>query len=350
VSIGSPSATLTNVGPVTYTVTYTGANAVTLANANVTLNKTGSANGSVIVSGSGTSTRTVTISGITGNGTLGISVAANTATDLAGNNAPAAGPSATFTIDNTPPTLSIGSPSAALTNDGPVTYTVTYTGANAVTLANGNVTLNKTGSANGTIIVSGSGTSTRTVTISNITGDGTLGISVAASTATDLAGNTAQSAGPSVTFTVDNTPPALAQIAAVPTPTNNHNPLYTFSSSNAGIIHYGGSCGSTTTAAINGSNTITLTAYGGGPFAEGTYANCTVSVTDAIGNASSPLSINAFAVQECQYQPVLILGRLLYFTSVQTAYDDANGQETVALQATDFNEKPADQPRQICNV
>jgi hypothetical protein len=85
-----------------------------------------------------------------------------------------------------------------------VTYTVTYTGADNVTLAAGNVMLNKTSTANGSVGVTGSG-STRTITISNITGfDGTLGITIAANTAGDLAGNLAAGAGPSATFTVDN--------------------------------------------------------------------------------------------------------------------------------------------------
>ena len=47
--------------------------------------------------------------GITGNGTLGISVAAGTASDLAGNTAPAAGPSTTFIVDNSGTTLSLKS-------------------------------------------------------------------------------------------------------------------------------------------------------------------------------------------------------------------------------------------------
>ncbi|MCX6723959.1 MAG: hypothetical protein NT155_02150 [Candidatus Staskawiczbacteria bacterium] len=110
--------------------------------------------------------------------------------------------------DITAPTISIGSSSASLTNTGPVTYTITYGGADAVTLANGNVTLNKTGTANGTAVVSGTGLTTRTVTISGITGDGTLGISIASGTASDNAGNTALAGGPSGTFSVDNTAPS----------------------------------------------------------------------------------------------------------------------------------------------
>ena len=112
-------------------------------------------------------------------------------------------PPSTRTYDSVAPTVSIGAPSATITSGGPVTYTVTYadTNFNSSTLVPGNITLNKTGTANGTIGVSGTGL-TRIVTISGITGDGTLGISIAAGTASDLAGNTAPAAGPSTTFDI----------------------------------------------------------------------------------------------------------------------------------------------------
>jgi autotransporter-associated beta strand protein len=112
--------------------------------------------------------------------------------------------------DITAPTISIGSPSASLTNTGPITYTLTYGGADAITLANGNVTLNKTGTADGTAVVSGTGLTTRNVTISSITGDGTIGISIASGTASDNAGNTALATGPSATFAVDNIAPTIS--------------------------------------------------------------------------------------------------------------------------------------------
>src|SRR5205823_2939097 len=99
-------------------------------------------------------------------------------TDLAGNvvtATPASG--ATFTVDNTAPTVSIGAPSATVASSGPVTYTVTYadTAFSSSTLSASDITLNATG-ATASIGVSGSGT-TRTVTLSSITGEGTLGIS-----------------------------------------------------------------------------------------------------------------------------------------------------------------------------
>ena len=192
----------------TYTVTYADANfsSSSLALANISLDPTGTANGTVAVSGSGL-TYTVTVSNITGNGSLGISIAAGTATDKAGNTAPAA-TSATFIVDNTAPTISIGAPSAAYVAGGPVTYTVTYADANfsSSSLALANISLDPTGTANGTIAVNGSGL-TYTVTVSNITGNGSLGISIAAGTASDLAGNLAPAAGPSATFTWTTPPP-----------------------------------------------------------------------------------------------------------------------------------------------
>lgn len=213
VSIGAPSVGSTSTGPVTYTITYTGADTVTLAGGNVTLNTTGTATGSVAVSGSGTATRTVTISSITGDGTIGISIAANTASDAAGNQAGAAGPSTTFTVSGMPG-ISIGAPSAILVSGGPVDFVVTYTNATAVTLAPGDVTLNTTGTVAGSVAVSGTGLTTRTVTVSGITGDGSFTISIAANTASNTAGN-APAAGPSGGVDVDNTAPGLTPAGTV---------------------------------------------------------------------------------------------------------------------------------------
>src|SRR5205814_6648086 len=148
-----------------------------------------------------------------GNGTA--TVALSTGTDLVGNviiAAPTSG--ATFTVDNTPPTVAIGAPSATVVASGPVTYTVTYADANfkESTLAAGDITLTTTGTATASVAVTGTGT-TGTVTLSSIAGDGTLGISIAAGTATDTAGNTAPAAGPSTPFTVDNTGPAIISVS-----------------------------------------------------------------------------------------------------------------------------------------
>ena len=74
------------------------------------------------------------------------------------------------------------------------------------------------------------------------------------------------------------TAPIIAEVTAVATLTNDSTPNYTFSSTKAGTITYGGPCSSSTTVAIAGNNTITLNAL-----AAGTYEDCTITVTDNSG-------------------------------------------------------------------
>jgi hypothetical protein len=128
VIISNPSVPSTVTGPVTYTVTYDDAHfkSSTLAASHITLNTTGTATGVVSVTGSGT-TRTVRINSITGSGTLGISIAAGTAKDEALNNAPAAGPSATFSVNLSPPYVVSLNPSTSTVAKGtPATLTGAY--------------------------------------------------------------------------------------------------------------------------------------------------------------------------------------------------------------------------------
>tara|TARA_B100000795_G_C22664630_1_gene385465 strand:- start:186 stop:830 length:645 start_codon:yes stop_codon:yes gene_type:complete len=94
--------------------------------------------------------------------------------------------------------------------------------------------------------------------------------------------------------TTDNTAttaPVIAEVTAVTTPTNDTTPDYTFSSDEAGTITYGGSCSSSTTSATTGNNIITLVSL-----SDGTYSNCTITVTDSGGNVSSTLPITSFTV------------------------------------------------------
>ena len=287
VTISAPSSTFTRTGSVTYTVTYADDNflASTLTSASITLNKTGTANGTMAVSGSG-ATRTVTISGITGNGALGISIAPGTATDQAGNLAAATGPSATFTVDNTDPSVTISAPSATLTRNGPVTYTVIYTDANfqSSTLTGGQVTLNKAGTANGTVAVSGSG-ATRTVTISGITGDGSLGISIASGTANDKAGNSAAAAGPSATFTVDNTAPTVTISAPSTTITASSSVSYTV---NYADVNFQAGTLSASSVTLNKTGTANGTVN-----VSGSGSTRTVTISGITGDGTLGISIAA---------------------------------------------------------
>ena len=92
-------------------------------------------------------------------------------------------------------------------------------------------------------------------------------------------------------FTVDTTAPTIAEVTSVTTPTSDITPDYTFSSTEAGTITYGGSCSSSTTSAISGNNTITLVSL-----SERTYSDCTITVTDSAGNISNSLTITSFIV------------------------------------------------------
>ena len=85
--------------------------------------------------------------------------------------------------------------------------------------------------------------------------------------------------------------PIVAEVSAISTPTNDSTPDYTFSSTEAGTISYGGSCSSSTTIAVAGDNTITLNTL-----SEGTHSDCTISVTGSTGNVSSIHTITSFTV------------------------------------------------------
>jgi hypothetical protein len=198
VTISSTASNSTNTSPIPVAVTFSKPVA-DFVSGDVTIGNGIMTPGSF--TGSGT-TYSFTVMPV-GNGVVTVDIAANVAHDAAGNGNTAAS-QFSRTYDTIAPTLVVSAPSSTVTKNGPVTYTVTYAGADSVSLVTGDVTLSKTGTADGTIAVTGTGNNTRTVTLSNITGNGTLGISIAAGTASDLAGNTAAAAGPGTTFTVDN--------------------------------------------------------------------------------------------------------------------------------------------------
>jgi len=90
---------------------------------------------------------------------------------------------------------------------------------------------------------------------------------------------------------------ALTEVTAITTPTTDTTPDYTFSSTESGALTYGGSCSSSTTIAISGNNTITLSSL-----SDGTYADCTITVSKTISTENSEkklsgsLTITSFTV------------------------------------------------------
>ncbi|WP_180270452.1 Ig-like domain-containing protein, partial [Pseudoalteromonas sp. 3D05] len=97
----------------------------------------------------------------------------------------------------------------------------------------------------------------------------------------------------------DSTAPIISQVTPVASPTNDNTPNYIFSTDEVGTLLMGGSCGTSTSTTISGTGnqTIILTQTdNSSALANGTYSNCTVTVTDAAGNTSNELAIMSFTV------------------------------------------------------
>jgi len=274
----TPASAYTNGSTVQYTVTF-GTQVMGLNPGNFLLATTGSVSGASVTSINGMgSSYTVAVNTGTGDGTIGLTLYNTMGMMPFITNIPFAGGIAT--IDKTPPTATISAPAVALIGggtSGTVSYTVTYADANFNTsnLANSGITLNKSGTANGTIGITGSGTS-YTVTISNITGLGTLGISVGAGFANDLAGNTDAGAGPSATFNVVSSDALLANFTI-----SNGNLSPAFSS---GTFTY-------TDAIANLTSSITVV-----PTSDDPNATITVNgnpATSGLRTSSIPMSVGA---------------------------------------------------------
>ncbi|WP_299590008.1 cadherin-like beta sandwich domain-containing protein [Mucilaginibacter sp.] len=214
------------------------------------------------------------------------------ATDAAGNTGPASSGLA-VTIDITSPTVNIGSSSVASigAGAGSVTYDITYADNDfaSSTLAASDVSLNTTGTATGTVGITGSGT-TRTVTISDIAGSGTMGISLAAGTATDNAGNSAPAAGPSGTFTVYSNDATLSDLT---TTANNLTPAF-----DSGTLTYTATAPNATTSvtvrptAADAGASIQVQVNGGGYVA---LSSGTVSSALALNVGDNPIDIQVTA-------------------------------------------------------
>lgn len=113
-------------------------------------------------------------------------------------------------VDNQPPSLEVGLPSAKSTKTGPVDFTITYTGADTITLSASDVLLLKRGTATGSVSVLSATPNTKIVRISNIAGFGTLSILIKKGTASDSAGNRALASKASLEVNVvDNGDPEI---------------------------------------------------------------------------------------------------------------------------------------------
>ncbi len=120
--------------------------------------------------------------------------------------------------------------------------------------------------------------------------DSTVSVVIPASAVVDSDTNTNPNfASPLFSLVYDSTAPTLSEVSAVASLSTNKTPTFTFSSSEAGTITYGGGCTSGSTSASSGNNTITFSTL-----ADGTYI-CTVTVTDAAHNARM-LTLSSFTI------------------------------------------------------
>ncbi|MDP7317504.1 MAG: Ig-like domain-containing protein [SAR324 cluster bacterium] len=227
-NIGGPTSdnmTLDTVAPSEVTISLAGGDNYTTTD-NVTVTLAGNDNNSIkgyflsesaTTPGASSFTSVSTVDNYTSSLSFTLSSGDGTKTlyawlrDVAGNVSGSAVDN--ITLDTTVPTSSIGSPSTTLTSTGPVTFTVSYTGADNITLVDDNVTVISTGTAaSGSKAVTGSGTGSRTITLDNLTGDGSLTVSIPAGTANDLAGNSAPAANAPGNFTLDTSVPTVVSI------------------------------------------------------------------------------------------------------------------------------------------
>jgi hypothetical protein len=214
VSITRDDSSPTNADNLAFTVVFSDSVSGVDAS-NFSLDTTSTVTGTIAsVSGSGT-TWTVTVDSITGDGTLRLDMVNDTGMTPGVGGLPFT-TGETYTVDNTAPTVAIGTPSTTLTQGEPVDFPITITDADSINLTAGDVTLNATGDVTGTVVVSDGTTDTPTVTVENLTGDGTFTISIAAGVAEDSVGNTSAAAGPSASVTVDNPPPPVDPVDVRP--------------------------------------------------------------------------------------------------------------------------------------
>ena len=155
---------------------------------------------------------------------------------------------------------------------------------------------------------SGSGTGALLFRYTAQTGDNdTNGIAVDSlatngGTLSDAASNSVNlilnSVGSTAAVLVDAVAPTVAEITAVSTPSNDSTPNVTISTTEAGTLSVSGSCGSADEGAISSGNTsITLTQTDNSTvLSDGTYSDCTITVTDAAGNANTPITLTTFVV------------------------------------------------------
>jgi hypothetical protein len=304
VTISAPSASLVNsVSPaVDYTVTYTDATTINLTDTEVTLNTTGTATcPTKTVTNGTTATPTINLSGCTGDGTVGVSIGAGTAVNASGSEALAAGPSATFTVDNTGISSATFDPLTGTFSAIPASVTITFpetTTGTSITTADFSVT--GTCSVLPTLSVDSTTATTAAISLAGETcgvGETTV-VTLDLTGVNDAAGN-AGSGTVAETYTFDNVGPTSAtfspvtgSVSSIPGSVDvTFNESVMASSISDGDFVVSGTCGTLPTVTVSNVSGATVTlALAGASCTLNQTSIITVSFSDILdttGNAGS---------------------------------------------------------------
>lgn len=305
VSIDRVGASPTNVGSVAWTVAFSepvsGVDAGDFA-----LSQSG-VSGAAIVGVSGSGPYTVTATTGTGDGTLGLGLVdddsiRDTATNALGGagagNGSFAG--AAFTLDRTPPTVSVvrQAGQATPTRDLPIRFTVAFSEPVTGFAVSD---LNRVGtSTGGAVALTGSGPSYE-IAVTGAPTNGTLGFAIAAGVAVDAAGNPSlASSGPDDLVVYDTVAPTVTVEQAVgqADPTSTSPIAFTVAFDEpvtgfvAGDVAITGAAGATTAVVTGGPTTYGVSVSGmtgAGSVAVSVPAGAAV---DAAGNSSAASTSN----------------------------------------------------------
>jgi len=185
--------------------------------------------------------------------------------------------------DATAPTVILSSVMDSVVSDSRISVTATFS-ENVTGFSVGDITV-----TNGTVTnFTGAGS---VYTFDIMASDqGVVSAYISASSVLDYAGN-GNILSDTFSRVYDSLGPVLTEVAHITESTTDNTPDYTFNTTEAGSISYGGSCVSSSTVAEIGDVTVTFE-----ELAVGSYNDCTITVTDAVSNVSNILVLSAFTI------------------------------------------------------
>ena len=251
----------------------------------------------------------VTVNEMKNGANYAVAVSTNGPTDTAGNTVSPSGNTKNFTGLGIAPTATISLNGANPTNLNTVVFGVNFSESVGTTFTASDVSISGTlASGAGKIVAGGPVQFTVLVTPANPNADGTLGISIAAGSTWDAAGNLSGGAGPSGMFNIDNTPPVITRLGA-PEVTAEVGGSYT-------------DAGATAADARDGNLTPNIATHN--PVNTAAIGNYTVTynVSDSAGNAAAQVSRTVY-VADTTPPTIRILGDVPAFVDECLPYSDA---------------------------